>query len=770
MKNWTLFILLFFAKINFACGPMYPYGDDVRMSLISPFLQNSSGFEHFRLTTQLYYTPEISYFQKINNSENISLWFDFFKGTVSKADLYELIYETKLSDVKIKVQYNPIYAAVKKDKEAYFYILFAISSSNFNGDNLDPWEREPFSKKLIKSRKKQIKKAISLSKKTTNAILKRRYNYLAIRMSYYGGFSDDIKKMYFQNFASKSPEDAIDYWSMFFYAMVCDSERETALKFASVFANSSEKRYAVQLNAFRAFPLDKLISEISDSQEKANILAWYTSSSLNHNSFQLDQIYSLDPKNKCLPFLIEREIEKIEDWILTPYYSNFEYSFSGNSLNKETENYVKKRVEEDRKYALTFRDWLLKINKNDAYSKLQIAYLTFLGNESSTAESISSIDVGQNESLIRFKNIVQSLNTIRISKIKNLSNSLLQKTITEEYVKKNNHFLFAVAREMEYADNTNDCAYLLSFVNQYSENLVEESFGEVFWRSSYYRMIGFQDYYYEYFLYLDASYSVQQVENLIVDLDKTSTTESQFDAWKKSLVLKDKERLYDLVGTKYVRQDNLPKALEAFKNVSDQTWKRNDLYYTSYLKSNTFAANFYSEYDNDLDDTVAYTKKEIVSKIIEYKANFEKFSGTKKAYYAFLLGNAYFNMTQYGNSWMMRRYAWSIRKLNADLEDEEEYFSCTKAIEYYLLAHDNAEENQSKAMALRMAAKCENYHLLYEKSKEDDWYELEYEDQFADNKYFKTLKAKYKSHHRLFESNCHSFYPYQKDFSEKAMQ
>ena len=54
MKHWILFTALLFASQSFACGPWYPYGDEVRFSLFSPELFDNGTMSRFYHTANQY--------------------------------------------------------------------------------------------------------------------------------------------------------------------------------------------------------------------------------------------------------------------------------------------------------------------------------------------------------------------------------------------------------------------------------------------------------------------------------------------------------------------------------------------------------------------------------------------------------------------------------------------------------------------------------------------------------------------------------------------
>jgi hypothetical protein len=114
-------------------------------------------------------------------------------------------------------------------------------------------------------------------------------------------------------------------------------------------------------------------------------------------------------------------------------------------------------------------------------------------------------------------------------------------------------------------------------------------------------------------------------------------------------------------------------------------------------------------------------------------------------------------MTQYGNSWMMRRYAWSQNFLESPLVDNFEFFECTLAKKYYLEAFNSTSSEQYKALSLRMAGRCEKYKLLFDNRRNDDG---ENERKPMINSYYNKLKNQFPEHYDELMSNCESFNTY----------
>src|SRR5690606_14694639 len=88
--------------------------------------------------------------------------------------------------------------------------------------------------------------------------------------------------------------------------------------------------------------------------------------------------------------------------------------------------------------------------------------------------------------------------------------------------------------------------------------------------------------------------------------------------WITKYISSDIERLYDLVGTKHLRENELDKAISAFAKVSDSTWNNESYFYTAMLNANPFHTDFYTEHKKSDYDTIRYNKYQIAQKLQSY--------------------------------------------------------------------------------------------------------------------------------------------------------
>lgn len=146
----------------------------------------------------------------------------------------------------------------------------------------------------------------------------------------------------------------------------------------------------------------------------------------------------------------------------------------------------------------------------------------------------------------------------------------------------------------------------------------------------------------------------------------------------------------DLLGTKYIRENNLDKAFVTFKSLDNNYWEDN---YNAWERGNygddyTFDQNpfydfKYTEGFIDHKEKFIVNKLSVTEHLIKY-INLAYNPKTKRSGLLLFLANCYYNMSDYGNSWMMRRYSSSSSYYGQDYEkesyiDEIEYRNKIKA-------------------------------------------------------------------------------------------
>lgn len=751
MKNSirTLLVYLISTTTSLACG-WYPFGEDTRFSLVNPSYFDDGGMSPYYYN---FLSFGESYQSTESNDPNVALWNEHCGGNLDPKSIYEAVYELNKEELESGRSNNAMVKYLQKnDREALNYLVFAKSCSDFNVA-YSYWERDS---KTDYYRTKKILEALKESQKAQSKMIKKRYRYLAIRLAYYNRDEEQIKGIYTKSFAS-TPTDVIDYSALYFYATTNEYQSaEQNYNMAIVFANAPGKRFAALSQFFTTVPKEEVLALATTNSEKASVHAMYALRQQGRELQTLKTMYSLDPKHPLLNFLLVREVNKIEDWMLTPRYTNFDPSMDPRGSRWEaSQALISERLKEDEQYARDLSKWLEGVSNSSAEWKLVEAYLKGMTGNEKTALAILGKVTNLSGDQKMLADRLQLLFRVKSNANKALSpqdQALLMNESQENY----NLFLFTVAREYEFQNRLDVAAGLFSHVNQ-NEDFYSAG---VTWRSGTGKQTLSSDFFYSWFLYLDAEYAPDELKK-VIDFAK-ATSNSEFDQWQRTHLVEEIDRLYDLLGTKYVRKNDMKTAISAFEKVKGSLWE--EYPYSFYLNANPFHADFYSAHRPSKKDTISYTKLELAKQYQTYWEKAENPSTKNRAYYYFLVANCELNMSHYGNSWMMRRYYWSGSMTPNHLEDDDEFFRVKRAKALYMKAYDLATTDKQKALCLRMAGRCEKHDLMFEAPYSWDF---DYDAYGGYQAYFYSKNTSYQRLEQQFPmdaddllSNCFSFQRY----------
>jgi hypothetical protein len=769
MKTFLAFILISASSLPaLACGPYYPYGETVRFSLFKPNVFQTKGLNAYHFSSEAFGADPESV--RLGEEQNCALWQKRAPG-IPLSVIYDAVYHygegTENNPLPNKFMRTLI---EQKDRQALDYLKFADQCSDFNTYYEDPWERSEHSS--LPQRGQLIRKALKSAAKTNDPELSLRYAFLAIRMAFYNDDHQQIVQIYDRYFAGHATETIIDYWSLYFRAVIETDQVRQNFMAAQVFVHAPDKRFVVQMLYDKEIPVKQTLGLAKTADEKSAV--WALAAVRNHGRAfdNLRNVEQLTPKSEMLSLLLLREVNKLEDWIYTPYYSEFEPSLSDVDDWNEPDPTLHGRVQKDRAYAQRLLDFVKTVEpaatENAQLWKSARIYLHFMVMDfGSSLDQIRELKTNGNVS----RPIDEQLDVIRAlclnaqqPKDSAIILNEVKPVLLREYARGNDRFLFAIARELEYKGNTTDAAILLSKIGQ--SRYYDADFGgisEQYWKSRHGFQTLFYNVYYDYFFYLDAEYTPGEMKALISQVS-AARPDNPFEHWKYREMKQEIPRLYDLLGTKYMRKNQLRNAHSAFKSVNDTLWKSDFYPYKTYLNANPFYTNMYNEHTATQADKIRYNKESLVHQLIEYLGKAENPKTEHRDYYYFLVANCQLNMTQYGNSWLMKRYFWSNAQSLTGLEDDGNFFYCDEAKKYYLKAKSVSKSTKFQALCLRMAGRCEKYKITYKLGQDDNYAYDPDEDVdakiFAANKYYKQIRSEYPDDYEQLIGNCYSFDAY----------
>ena len=717
MKKFLVFTVLLASSFkSLACG-YSPYGEDIRYCLFKPDYFSYSHYAAFYYNANLWgydYDQNPNNYKK-NVEANILDWYNFTNKKVSIEAIEDFNNNLTLTDIHPKSGNDFIqYLYQNKKTAAIDYLKMAKNCEAINNFfEEDIWERNEVAN--TKERAVLLSKLVQITQKEHNRYFKRKYAFLTIRLAYYAQNVEVLKTVFENNF-NAGQKDYLYNWSLFFYTFT-KSGAEAMINAANLMANCPEKRHASYYYFHENFKIEEALPQAKNKEEIANVYAYASIQKVDKTLDYLKEIYKNNPKSEMLGFLLLREINKIEDWVYTPYYTNYlpstvYYPWTDNG-DKTTTETLRNRSENDRLYAQEVLDFIqsidLKMTQNPiVWEAAQINLQFITRKHDDCLQQITAFEKAhkRDQSFEAIENIKALCITANQENGKAVIKPEIQNVILK--YKNDERFIFALGRELEFKGNITDGIALISLL----ENNYSYGADDVEWQANRIQTSANLNVFYSYFDYLDFVYAAKDLQAIVDKLKGDFTTEFQKTIYAK--LLKDKDYLTDLLGTKYIRENNLDKALITFKSLDKKYWEDN---YNAWERGNygddyTFDQNpfydfKYTEGFIDHKEKFLVTKLSVTEHLIKY-INLAYNPKTKdRDYYYFLLANCYYNMSDYGNSWMMRRYSSSSSYYGQEYEnesyiDEIEYRNKTKAIAYYKLAFQNAKSAKFKALCLRM--------------------------------------------------------------------
>ena len=166
----------------------------------------------------------------------------------------------------------------------------------------------------------------------------------------------------------------------------------------------------------------------------------------------LKEIYANSYKSKILSFLLLREINKIEDWVYTPYYTNYlpSIEFANSWYDSKiivSTNSLRERSERDRVYAQQVLDFvnsvdLAKVENVVLWKSVQIQLLFLTKNYQECLKKIESFEKQYSNEKIFSQ--IEKLKAICITANQDFGKAIIKNDIKSTIIKYKNdeRFLF----------------------------------------------------------------------------------------------------------------------------------------------------------------------------------------------------------------------------------------------------------------------------------------------------------------------------------------
>lgn len=723
------------------CGDYYN-ANEVR---VTNFMDNALQFND--LTKYVFTTDFYKDDYTMSTGESVDLnveqWFAYCKDkNVKRKDIYDFLYISSSDDIikkKVLLSTNTFLQSLKNNQEALDYLFLIKRTPTYDfkttWDDFGSGEYRSYyyGGGTLTYPTLQFDSLLNLTK---DDFLKRRYAYQSLIAHFYGDASDPklILKIFDTHFKN-GEKDWLYYSALHYAAYVMPNEDEMRL---DCIINGSDKQ-ARNIELLYASPtFESFLANEKDPVKRSYLLAIRAMRTMGPCLADLKEIYRLNPKNIYFNFLLNREVNKIEDWILTAEFTSFTPYIDFKWWN--TESQVARNYKKDLLYTNAVLDFTsqLKGTNNKMFLTLVNSYLNYVLHRPERAVALLNDPKLYTDPTLRIQARTIAL-LIR----------LYSKTMNSE-VENEICALIKLSPSYEFRNQLiRSCAALLFKMPAYRAKsflLLSQSWYPI----EYYG----NDIYYN----LNDHASVKDIYEILSIINKPNkspleTFISMYNdnmySWEKSMVEKriayDTLKMKNLIAMKHMNADELEKALAVYNTFPDS-------YQWENYFDDPFTFSIFDGHNHSKADKIGYTKKQFLEKLIGYKK--ELILKPNDPLLNYYVGNAYLSLTWFGKNWYMSDIGWSMhehkfrnKKMN---QFDRNYYEFARAIPYIKKAAANTSDKRLQTLAKLNLAYC--YANLKNK-KIKDLLDTDTREYYTEVKLNCDVYVQYLNHYRIVDEH-----------------
>lgn len=569
-------------------------------------------------------------------------------------------------------------------------------------------------------------------KALSDSFLKERYAYQLLLLAYYADDAEAMETYFMRHF--KDEQGALADWARFHFAGQWNGEGRYTIEMANALRAAPEKAIAAYLRTAKRINPEDYTSALRNNAERSNLYALAALKQKGKALKFLQEAYRLAPSNPLVALLIVREINKLEDWLMSNPLTGLGPAISSYPMpDWDAEDYAQtvKRLREenmakDRAYLKQLRLFLSSYQPQDtrlgAIFRGQTALLdedfrTALKETASLTEGKEG--AGLQVRIIRYLALLQEGN-LKDEKVKEeLAEHLLALDASlpkqdpekfDFYSGSNYNILPAlnrIASQRYAAAGDTATAY---FLHNRSLELIN---GDT-WSSETYQMIDF----------LDRDITPKIIDD-VINIKDRATTNSAFDRLIKSTRAATRDELYNLAGTLALRRNELELAATYFSKITSPQNGSEDSY--------PLVSPLADMLGTELNNTVI--SKEMLVRQLLVLEELSQQGGDRGAAACLALAQAWYNMSDFGPAWSMLSYgkssikptepiAWPGGLAHAGVPHNQADFNLihrsSRSEEYFACAEASAKDQQLMA-EIDLSRRILTYRITEQKVMAGSW-------------------------------------------------
>lgn len=813
MKTLFLRLLPVFSIAFFAGSPCNrvnscyygPDFGDTNMAFFNPELGNDSiGLRPFYFTQSFLFdnsygwmwggTPDIVF---SDYRQNCTEWQAYLGKNVAFKDVYEAMYdgnpdgfltamktqtltEYKPGNTFIKALQRPENAAAM----AYFNFAKQVEFQQFES-NEDPWA-EDYNRYNWPSYNSDTLRLPRLADEAARQLgaapddfLSQRWAYQRINTLFYLGRDEDldsIRQIFRENFEPRKDRSVVSAWALLKIAELNANTAEANFQLSQVFDRCESKRFRV-VQLYQRGLEEKSIAYAQTRRERAAVLTLSAMRDPGRALASLRRVAEIAPESPYFPLLLSREINKLENWLLTPRFAGGSgwYSFMPDydwdeNFDRKVDRWRAKAAVRDREYLREVRAFVQAQARKQPSPllTLALAHLQYMeGEYEQSWRTLQQLRAGNNE-LYTLQQKIQEL--LLLPHRADVRKPAVQQALYERllYVRSHHRLLAEPARQIARIHQ----ALCFAF---WERGDVPRA-GLLFGRGSNYvyvesnhmwtnqGIITFYD-------NLASRSDLEALDRLLHKPDKTpfekyltqrlqaEELDGIYSEWQEfntatdSTITPSTDELYELMGMHAMREGDLAYARQAFAKVDTGYWSAIDGIWTVDITGsrNFIAADSLSAAGQGMN------KYQIVDKMFRLEQEAAQ-NPAKRAENYYLLGNAWYHCSYWGKAGSMLTYYRSINDTDEPLRRRRSpaylnsrpdparygamFYRCARAARYFQKSLAYKPDSELAARTFYMLAECD---------RRSRWVDMRRKSEYGDGEggvaspLFKTWAKRYKN-------------------------
>jgi hypothetical protein len=570
------------------------------------------------------------------------------------------------------------------------YLMYARKCEPYVTGQSDEWEDAPPDTEAMQD---LIKEGLGRFEETSSQFIRLRYAYQIVRLAHYAKQWQQTVDLY--NFlmpkVDRKKPSIIFFWTLGHLAGALQKlgkYPEAAYRYSMVFRFCASKR----AQAYRSFRIrndqdwDATVKLCQSDAEKATLFILRAGGSHTHAVEDMQTIYELDPSNPQLDILLVSEVQELEKIYLRTRITDQKHGTAIGAINRQ--NAAQHLLDLSNFVRRVIRD---KQTPNPKLWRCMVGYLELLSGDRYAAE----------KSFDRAEDL--------LNKREDYDQNLQKQIDIWRLV----HAIVSINPNSEFPDDEafRIRSYSIFKTNPYFEPFLQD------WLSAAYAATKHPG---KALLaaYEPSALGLNPNMEALDDLIKVAADDNPVFLEKAMMIdtnpARIRARLYDIKGAYLMSIGQPEAALATFRNIT-ATEQALLPQFSPFREITGERINI------PITDTLLLNRKQIVEKILEYEFRAKAASAEKApvaAWYYYLIGLAYYNMSYFGYEWealdfYRSGYNWNrlaqgpVFSLAGSPAGNRENMDVSLALSYFEKALYEAQNPELAARIAFMAARCQ---------------------------------------------------------------